>query len=126
MAARIGEPADLGREPLLRSYRADEWPRWFATAGAPCPPIRGTVFDSSPTMAAAAAAGFGIALLPAALFTGELAAERLARPFAEEIDAGCYWLTRLNSRADTPAMASFRRWIPGASRALRRAKLTAA
>jgi LysR family transcriptional regulator of beta-lactamase len=116
-AARITEPADLAREPLLRSYRADEWPRWFAVAGTTCPPIRGTIFDSSPTMAAAAAAGFGVALLPSALFAGELAAERLVRPLAHEIDAGRYWLTRLHSRADTEAMASFRRWIPATAQA---------
>jgi LysR family transcriptional regulator of beta-lactamase len=111
LAQRLAEPIDLARMPLLRSYRADEWPRWFAAAGAPCPPIRGAVFDSSPTMAVAAAAGFGVALLPAALFATDLAAERLVRPFAQEVATGRYWLTRLHSRLDTPAMASFRCWI---------------
>lgn len=46
-AARVSEPADLARETLLRSYRADEWPRWLQAAGLACPPLRGPVFDSS-------------------------------------------------------------------------------
>ncbi|MEA3060619.1 MAG: LysR family transcriptional regulator, regulator of expression of beta-lactamase [Sphingomonadales bacterium] len=111
VAARLEGPADLARETLLRSYRADEWPLWFASAGCPAPRIRGPVFDSSPVMAAAAAAGAGVALLPAAMFTRELATEILARPFEAELRAGGYWLTRLHSRAETPAMRAFREWI---------------
>jgi LysR family transcriptional regulator of beta-lactamase len=111
VARRLETPADLAREPLLRSYRQDEWPRWFAAAGASAPRIRGAVFDSSPTMAAAAAAGAGVALLPAALFARELAAETLARPFEAELAAGSYWLTRLHSRPETAAMRAFRTWL---------------
>jgi len=59
----------------------------------------------------AAAAGQGIALAPAAMFTRELAAEILVQPFAIEIDAGRYWLTRLMSRPETDAMARFRDWL---------------
>jgi len=111
VARRLAAPADLARETLLRSYRQDEWPRWFAAAGAPAPRIRGPVFDSSPTMAAAAAAGAGIALLPAAMFARELAAEALVRPFAAVLHAGSYWLTRLHSRPETSAMRAFRTWL---------------
>lgn len=115
LARRLEEPGDLDGETLLRSYRADEWPRWFEAAGTPCPKIRGPVFDSSPAMAAAAAAGAGIALLPARLFETELAAGRLVRPFAAEIDAGRYWLTRLRSRAESPGMRAFRAWLSHAA-----------
>lgn len=111
VASRLGQPGDLARETLLRSYRADEWPRWFAAAGAPCPPLRGPVFDASPLMASAAAAGLGVALAPAAMFTRELVTERLVRPFAVEVATGRYWLTRLHSRAETPAMRAFGRWL---------------
>lgn len=111
LAPNLRTPADLALQPLLRSYRTDEWPRWFAATGFSSTAVRGPVFDSSPTMAAAAMAGLGVALLPAAMFTRELAAERLVRPFAAELSAGSYWLTRLHSRADTPAMAAFRAWI---------------
>ena len=111
-AARLGgDPAALAHEPLLRSYRADEWPRWFAAAGAPCPPLRGMVFDSSVLMVDAAMAGHGVALAPAAMFGRALASGRLVRPFATGIDTGRYWLTRLMSRQETDAMLAFRGWL---------------
>jgi LysR family transcriptional regulator of beta-lactamase len=111
VATRLAGPADLAREALLRSYRRDEWPRWFEAAGVACPAVRGPVFDSSVASVAAAAAGLGVALAPAAMFARELAAERLVRPFGEEVDLGRYWLIRLRSRAETPAMAAFREWL---------------
>jgi LysR family transcriptional regulator of beta-lactamase len=111
LARRLVAPADLLRETLLRSYRPDEWPTWFLAAGVPPPAIHGPVFDSSPTMALAAASGAGVALLPAAMFEGALTSERLVRPFDIEIDAGTYWLTRLRSRVETGAMQAFRLWL---------------
>lgn len=111
IAARLASPADLARETLLRSYRVDEWPRWFALASAPAPPLHGPVFDSSALMVQAAIAGHGIALAPPAMFARDLDAGRLVRPFAIELDAGRYWLTRLNSRRETGAMRAFREWL---------------
>jgi LysR family transcriptional regulator, regulator of gene expression of beta-lactamase len=111
VAARLAEPAGLESENLLRSYRADEWTRWFEQAGAACPHLRGPVFDSSPIIARAAAAGLGVGLLPPAMFEADLASGTLVRPFALEIDVGRYWLTRLTSRADTAAMSAFRGWL---------------
>lgn len=112
MARRLaGAPAALARETLLRSYRADEWPRWFAEAGLACPRLRGPVFDSSTLMIAAAVAGHGAALAPAAMFGAELRAERLVAPFTVEIAAGAYWLTRLMTRPESPAMRMFRDWM---------------
>jgi LysR family transcriptional regulator, regulator of gene expression of beta-lactamase len=113
VARRLSAPEDLLRETLLRSYRPDEWPSWFLAAGVPPPAVHGPIFDSSPTMAFAATAGAGVALLPPAMFEGALAAERLVRPFDIEIDAGTYWLTRLRSRAETGAMQGFRTWLTG-------------
>jgi LysR family transcriptional regulator, regulator of gene expression of beta-lactamase len=113
MAATLHRPADLAAAPLLRSYRADEWPRWFAAAGAECPAIKGVIFDSSVIMAEAAARGGGVALLPARMFERELAQGRLVRPFDIEIGAGDYWLTWLKSRRETDAMDSFRNWLVG-------------
>ena len=115
IAARLTEPATLAREALLRSYRADEWPRWFAEAGAACPALRGPMFDSSVLMVDAARSGHGVALAPATMFGADLRAGRLVQPFAQTIDIGGYWLTRLQSRADSPAMAAFRAWLRGAA-----------
>lgn len=111
IARRLHDPADLGRETLLRSYRANEWTGWFAAADTPALPARGAMFDSSAVMVAAAAAGLGVALAPPAMFTHELATERLVQPFPVTVDAGRYWLTHLLSRKPDPAMQAFRAWL---------------
>ncbi len=111
VAAHLTDPAALARETLLRSYRADEWPRWFAAAGAVCPSLRGPLFDSSILMVQAALRGLGVALAPPALFEADLRAGRLVQPFETSVDLGGYWLTRLMSRPDSPAMADFRNWL---------------
>lgn len=111
IAARLVAPGALAGETLLRSYRADEWVRWFEAAGVPCPWLRGPVFDSSLAMAAAASQGAGVALLPPTMFAGELADGRLVRPFGTEVSTGRYWLTRLKSKRPTPAMRDFRTWL---------------
>lgn len=108
---RLAEPADLGRETLLRSYRADDWPDWFRAAGVPPPPVRGPVFDSSWVMIEAAMQGAGVALAPSAMFERELTEGALVRPFEAEVDTGAYWLTRLKSKEPTGAMRAFRQWI---------------
>lgn len=111
IAARLRTPSDLAAETLLRSYRSDEWHRWFAAAAAPCPPLRGFVFDSSLALAEAAAQEAGVALLPGMMFERELRQGRLVCPFEQRIVLGAYWLTRLKSRPQTAAMAAFRTWL---------------
>jgi LysR family transcriptional regulator of beta-lactamase len=115
LAARLRRPADLGREVLLRSYRADEWAQWFAAAHVAWPPSRGAfraiVFDSSVTMAEAAAQATGVALLPVRMFRGALRQRRLVQPLATESAAGSYWLTTLKSKRETAAMRAFRAWL---------------
>ena len=111
LARRLSRPADLKREVLLRSYRQDEWPRWFTAAGLQSPVLKGMVFDSSITIASAAARGFGVALLPAALFQDEIRQRRLVRPFKIEVALGDYWITSLHSRRPSPAMLAFKSWL---------------
>jgi LysR family transcriptional regulator of beta-lactamase len=111
IAKKLRRPADLKRQPLLRSYRPDEWPLWFSEAGIACPTITGAVFDSSITMAEVAARGAGVALLPASMFGHELREGRLARPFGIEIILGAYWLTSLRSKRPSPAMLAFKAWL---------------
>jgi LysR family transcriptional regulator of beta-lactamase len=82
LARRLAEPADLLRETLLRSYRADEWPRWFAQAGIEVPPLKGPVFDSSLVMIEAALQGLGVALAPFAMFKRQIEDGLLVQPFA--------------------------------------------
>jgi LysR family transcriptional regulator of beta-lactamase len=111
LARRLRRPADLKREVLLRSYRHDEWPRWFAAAGLLCPVIKGMVFDSSITIAGVAARGAGVALLPAEMFQEEVRQRQLVRPFKTAVTLGEYWITSLHSRQPSPAMLSFKGWL---------------
>ncbi|NML04726.1 LysR family transcriptional regulator [Sphingomonas sp. G-3-2-10] len=115
MAREIGEPRDLLGLTLLRSYRADEWPRWLASVGVSAPTLRGPVFDSSLAMAEAAMQGVGVALAPPAMLARAIESGALVRPFAEEVGSGRYWLTWLKSRTPSPAMTAFREWISGES-----------
>jgi LysR family transcriptional regulator of beta-lactamase len=111
IAARLRKPADLAAETLLRSYRSDEWPAWFATVGVTMPPIKGPVFDSSWTMIEAAAMGLGVALAPPGMFRRQIDAGAIVQPFAIGIDTGAYWLTWLKSKQPTPAMQAFHHWL---------------
>lgn len=111
IASTLAEPDSLAHHILLRSYRLNEWQLWFARAQAPCPRLTGPVFDSSVLMVAAAMAGRGIALAPAAMFGDELDSGRLIRPFDTEVSVGSYWLTRLMSRRESDAMRAFAAWI---------------
>jgi LysR family transcriptional regulator of beta-lactamase len=69
------------------------------------------MFDSSLTLAEAAAQGAGVALLPARMFEHMLQQGRLVRPFAHEVDTGAYWLTYLKSRQASSALQTFRQWL---------------
>lgn len=120
LAARLRAPEDLSGLVLLRSYRAEEWPAWFAAARSAAVGLAGPVFDSSQLMAQAAMRGEGVALAPPAMFAHELAEGRLVRPFQAEVRAGSYWLTRLRSRPVTGAMRSFREWLLSAAAEARR------
>lgn len=111
VAERLAHPQDLFRETLLRSYRAADWPDWFAAAGLSPPPIRGPVFDSSWVMVEAAIQGLGVALAPPNMFTRDLAQGRLVRPFGIEVGGGRYWLTWLKSKAPSPALRAFLAWL---------------
>ncbi len=111
LAKRLRSPADLLREPLLRSYRDDEWPQWFARSNLVLPVARGPVFDSSITLAEAVVLGIGVALLPRCMFARADADGRLAWPFDIQINVGSYWLTRLKSRPVTAGMVAFREWL---------------
>jgi LysR family transcriptional regulator of beta-lactamase len=115
LAHRIRTVSDLGRETLLRSYRADEWAQWFEAAGARLPLLTGPVFDSSQVLAEAAAQGAGVALLPVPLFSRDLQGGRLVRLFDVEVDVGGYWLTRLKTRRKSAAMKAFQDWLEHAA-----------
>jgi len=110
LAARLDTPQDLASLPLLRSYRREEWPEWFAAAGLEAPRVTGPVFDSLSLMVQAALQGAGVALAPPSMFGRELHARQLIQPFPVLAEAGSYWLTSLKSKPPSPAMTAFRDW----------------
>lgn len=113
IAARLNTPADVLGETWLRSYRADEWTEWLLAAGLPrsFPMTKSIVFDSSIAMVEAALQGAGVALAPPLMFSRQLSSGALVQPFDTTVSLGGYWLTRLQTRAETHAMASFREWL---------------
>ncbi|HEV7325808.1 MAG TPA: LysR family transcriptional regulator [Bosea sp. (in: a-proteobacteria)] len=115
-ARTLQQPSDLSNQTLLRSYRSDEWKLWSEAAGIEPLQARGPVFDTSIALAEVAAAGEGVALVPALLFSRYFEDGRLVRPFPVEVSLGSYWLTWLQSRSLTPAMLAFRDWLQDESR----------
>ncbi|WP_269583118.1 LysR family transcriptional regulator [Roseibium sp. Sym1] len=111
IAQGLTAPEDLLHQPLLRSYRVDEWARWFQSVSLTPPRARGWMFDSSLTMAEAAAQGAGIALLPISMFEKDLLTGRLVQPFDRSVQTGSYWLTWLKSREENASMEKFRLWL---------------
>ncbi|SDU93223.1 LysR family transcriptional regulator [Pseudomonas mucidolens] len=113
IAEQLQGPADVLKHTLLRSYRSDEWTQWFQAAGLPVDTLvpRSIVFDSSLAMMEAALQGVGIALAPALMFSRQLATDLIRQPFDVGITTGSYWLTRLQSRTETPAMLAFKGWL---------------
>lgn len=113
IAEQLHSPADVLKHTLLRSYRVDEWSLWFQAAGLPIDTRvpRSIVFDSSLAMMEAALQGSGVALAPALMFSRQLESDVFRQPFQVGITTGSYWLTRLQSRNETPAMLAFKGWL---------------
>lgn len=112
IADELSSPEDIFRHTLLRSYRNDKWPKWFAAAGLQGPAtLRGMVFDSSLAMMEAAIQGEGIALAPPLMFSRLLGAGAIVDPFRVSISSGSYWLTKLQSKNPSGAMQSFAHWL---------------
>lgn len=113
IAEQLHTPAELLKHTVLRSYRADEWNLWFQAAGLPADTLvpRSIVFDSSLAMMEAALQGVGVALAPALMFARQLESDAIRQPFNVGISTGSYWLTRLQSRAETSAMLAFKAWL---------------
>ncbi|POF32305.1 LysR family transcriptional regulator [Roseibium marinum] len=110
-AGRLRSPEDLLKQPLLRSYRMDEWAMWFQAVSLAPPRARGWMFDSSLAMVEAAVQGAGTALVPVDMFRHDLRSGRIVQPFRTCVTTGNYWLTWLKSRDENGAMQKFRTWL---------------
>lgn len=113
VARNLREPEDLLGLTLLRSYRRDEWTRWFEAAGLSRTPLpqNAIVFDTSLAMMEAVLQGAGVGLAPPLMFSRLLTTGAVVQPFKTSVALGSYWLTRLQSRSATPAMSAFAHWL---------------
>lgn len=104
---------DLRKAPLLHlTSRPDAWEVWLRHHGADAAQVHGQLFDQFDSLAAAAMAGLGIALLPEFLFQDELTrgllVPALPLPLRSE---GAYHLCWPEDRTDHPPLIALRDWL---------------
>ncbi|THJ34959.1 LysR family transcriptional regulator [Lampropedia aestuarii] len=114
-AHRMAQVSDLAHVPLLHlSSRADAWQRWFTDEGHAVQVPLGVHFDQFATLAQAAVAGIGVALLPRFLIERELQQGELvcAVPNLPALQSvGAYYLVWPERRAHFPPLQTFRNWL---------------
>lgn len=125
----LREPHDLIRATLLQqATRPQLWRDWFATTGFHHPaPFRGPLFDQFAMTSEAAAAGIGVALVPAFLVERELADGSLTvvTGVPPMQGNGAYYVVTPIDRQHDPDIAAFVAWLveqAKASASERRAK----
>ena len=110
------EPADMPNLHLINPGD-DWWQQWFCDNGVTAqeellrrPGVR---LDNQANEGHAAMAGQGFALLTPFLWTGDVAAGRLAMPFPRSISARgwAYWLVLPPERRMVPKVKRFREWL---------------
>ena len=106
-------PQDLAHYPLIHQRDHGAWQDWFAAAGlAPEAARRGVVIEDAHVGLQAAVAGQGIALGPLPFVDDELAAGRLVRPFALDVEPqGAYYLVYPKAALATSGCRQLRDWL---------------
>jgi LysR family glycine cleavage system transcriptional activator len=113
----LRRPSDLAGAILLHDDKLLEgeptWRDWTALAGAEGVDARkGPRFSNTYLSLEAAMSGRGVALAHEILALDDLAAGRLARPFAQEVRSPfSYWVICLPERTEEPAIRRFRAWL---------------
>lgn len=106
--------------PLLHHTSALEgWRDWFEQAGCDTRrSLEGARFDQYALLSQAAAAGFGVALIPRCLIEDELRDGKLAVAIQLPIRARMgYYLCYPDQKANLPTLQAFRTWLMEVSRA---------
>ena len=111
IAEQLQQPDHVHRFTLLRSFRRDEWSRWLDCAGGtpPSPSQPVMVFEYLTGHGRGGTTGCRGSDRTGMYVQRLLQSGALVQPFAAEITLGGYWLTRLQSRTETPAMQQFAR-----------------
>ncbi len=109
-------PQDLADQTLLHTSAGynDDWRLWLTAAGLPADISKrpGLTFDLILVTVQAAIDGLGVAMGRTSYVEGDIAKGRLVVPFkiALPADAG-YYLVSPETRADSPKLAAFRKWL---------------
>jgi len=105
--------SDLRKAPLLSiSTRRQAWGHWFSINEVAGRNFDGMVFDQFATVAQAAIAGVGVALLPTFLIQDELASRKLVRAINLPVESSeRYFLVWPPERATHPPLSAFREWL---------------
>lgn len=117
---RLRRPEDLLAYPLLHHTSAlDGWRDWFEQAGCDTRrSLEGARFDQYALLSQAAAAGFGVALIPRCAVEDELRDGRLSVAVELPIRARMgYYLCYPEQKASLPTLQAFRAWLMEVSRA---------
>jgi LysR family glycine cleavage system transcriptional activator len=111
--ARLRSPEDIRHHTLLNVNGRADWAKWLAQAGFEGVEAQRSIDFNQASMAIDAAVdGQGIALARTALAAGDLISGRLVRPFPQAIEAPfAFWIVCPKSAAETPKIATFRRWL---------------
>ncbi len=112
-------------ETLYKKFKADPssveagWRDWFEQAGCDTRrSLEGARFDQYALLSQAAAAGFGVALIPRCLIEDELRDGKLAVAIQLPIRARMgYYLCYPEQKANLPTLQAFRTWLMEVSRA---------
>jgi LysR family glycine cleavage system transcriptional activator len=121
--ARALSPRELADKVLLHSLRRpDDWPRWFAAAGAPGLKLnQKLVFENSSLTYQGAINELGIAIAQIALVRDDLISGQLVMPsgFTLSCDAG-YFLSYPRERARIGKVRLLHTWLADEVRLLKR------
>jgi LysR family glycine cleavage system transcriptional activator len=111
----LRRPADLARHVLLHDRMDESWEDWLRVAGERgVDGTRGPAFSHSHMVIQAAIDGMGVALGRSPHVADDLAAGRLARPFAPVMRArNSYWLCYRALDAEDRRLVALRGWLKG-------------
>jgi LysR family glycine cleavage system transcriptional activator len=113
LAARLKQPSDLLRVPLLHIDDRKAWRRWLDAVGVAGAELSGgPVLNRDSMVIDAAVDGQGVALARTTLAATDLINGRLVRPFADTIPiAKTYWIVCPKATAALPKIVIFRDWL---------------
>jgi LysR family glycine cleavage system transcriptional activator len=113
-ACRAWSLRELSSKVLLHSFRRpDDWPRWFANAGAPGIEIkRSLVLENSTMTYQGAMDGLGVAVAHIAFVADELRSGRLVSPVTIPLHSDvAYFFSYPKQHASSPKLRAFHQWI---------------